>query len=122
MGQPPLTIIQTEDFKTLLKTSLKLCLKELQEEEQEKNGNEDLGENLHDTLNIKDAALLIGNKVSYIYQLKAENAIPYIQKKPRDAIKFSRKELKAWLNSGRPNIFKKVVEEFTIQDIKRRGK
>lgn len=62
-----------------------------------------------DTIKVKEAAELLGYKVGYIYQLKTKNRIPFKRTKS-GGLRFSRTELMAWMNAGRPDMIEAAIK------------
>ncbi len=54
-------------------------------------------------------------KRGYIYQLVAENKIPHL--KIGRSLRFSRKELRAWMKAGRPDLFQEIIDNMSSNHI-----
>lgn len=63
-----------------------------------------------DLVDVTVAAEITGYEKSYLYELKHKKKIPYIQRGKRGAVRFSRKALIAWMESGQPDIQKEVIK------------
>lgn len=63
-----------------------------------------------DLIDVNVAAELTGYEKSYLYELKHKKKIPYIQRGKRGAVRFSRKALIAWMESGQPDIQKELMK------------
>ncbi len=65
-----------------------------------------------DIVKVDEAAKIIGNKKGYIYELVHRNKIPYFKTGSR--LRFSRRELEAWVKSGRPDIISEAVSNLLV--------
>jgi len=68
--------------------------------EQKKEDEEDL-------VKISTASKITGYKSGYLYELVSKEEIPYIRR--GRSIRFSKVELHAWMNAGRPSIVKETI-------------
>ena len=59
-------------------------------------------------IKIKEAALLTGYSVNYIYDLIHKKSIPYI--KIGRSVRFDCNELEAWVRAGRPDVFNETIK------------
>lgn len=93
-----------EDFQSMIIDCMTACLKNAPPEKVP-----DLEE--PDILKIAEVAKLTGYKPGYIYELVSKRAIPF--HKVRNSLRFSKKEVEAWIKADRPNLLQKAVERLT---------
>ena len=74
-----------------------------------------------DLIEWEEASIETGYAISYLKQLKRENALPFIQKSPHGKVQFSRKELRSWKSKGRPHILKEAIEKLSNDLFKQKG-
>ena len=78
-------------------------------------------DDLPDIIKVKEAAKELGYKVGYVYQLKAQGDIPYMPT-PKGGIRFSRKELRAWMQAGRPKLLQDALDRLAGQALTKNKK
>lgn len=64
----------------------------------------------NDMIKIDQAATYTGYKKNYLYELVHRNEIPVVRRANGRGIRFSKKELTAWMNAGRPSIIKETIK------------
>jgi len=71
-------------------------------------------ENLPDLVKIEEAANITGFKQGYLYELVNKNTIPF--HRVGRSLRFSRRELEAWIKSGRPQMLAQAASNM-VADI-----
>ena len=66
-----------------------------------------------DLCDIDEAAKILGYKISTIYSKTSKNALPYI--KQGKLLRFSKSDLKAWINSGKRATKQEEIEKFVAK-------
>ncbi len=85
------------------------------------NLNQSLPTNVEKDRNLEDddlvlvgeAAKITKYKEKYIYELKRKNHIPYHTQANGRGLRFSRKELEAWIRAGRPKIIDETIRNLS---------
>ena len=72
-------------------------------------------EQLPDLIKIAEAEKETGYKRGYIYELVSKKSIPF--HKVGSSLRFSRKELLAWIKAGRPPILQQAVDQLSTDHI-----